>query len=396
MQNIFSKILLYSILFFVFISLQSNSFSQPHYWFTIKSLESILKENSSIEYVSCFGKVSYEFPQFIIPYVFNKGNFDECFILNIPQGKVQGFKGYTLINGTFIREMIWAQGNHFLWDIQQINSDNIIHLPGKVAVINQPAFYNYCHFVEEVLGRLALLEMHNIEYDWLYVSSDKFFMKDLLELWGVDPEKIISPISDSFCIEADMIIMPSLLINKDVGIGQIGLQSHPYTLKYVSNKLVKKALEKNIDVSTFSKKVFISRKDAQLRKILNEDEVFTLFEEKGFKRYELSNLSILEQILLFNNAEIIAGEHGAGFVNTLFCKPSTMIIEIFQSLMDSGFWWISSVLNLNYQPISTIYKNQIPDYYKNWRFDIKKYSEDGWADVYVSVDSVRKDLQKIL
>jgi capsular polysaccharide biosynthesis protein len=390
MQNSFLKFLMKIYLLVVF------SFSYSDYWFKIKPLKQILAENPSIECLKCFGKVSYEFPQFIVPYVSNKGSFDECFILNIPNGKIQGFKGYSLIGESFIQEMIWAQGNHPLWDIQKISENEVIHFPGKVAVLNQPAFYNYCHFVEEVLGRLALLEMHNIEYDWLYVSSDNFFMKQLLDLWGVDSEKIISPISDNFCIQADVVVMPSLLLNKDVGREQIGLQSHPYTLTYVVNKLVQKAREKNINTFQFSKKVFISRKDAQLRKILNEDEVFALFEVKGFKRYELSKLSILEQILLFDNAEIIAGEHGAGFVNILFCKPQTMIIEIFQSLLDSGFWWIASVLNLNYQPISTVYKYEIPEYYKNWQTNIKKYGEDGWADVYVSVDSVRQDLEKIL
>ena len=81
---------------------------------------------------------------------------------------------------------------------------------------------------------------------------------------------------------------------------------------YVKEKLSHAIQKLNLDGSKFSKKVFISRKDAPKRRIINEDKIFALFEQQGFVRYEMSKLSILDQILIMQNADIVVGEHGAG------------------------------------------------------------------------------------
>ena len=54
---------------------------------------------------------------------------------------------------------------------------------------------------------------------------------------------------------------------------------------------------------------------------------------------------------LFYNAECIAGLHGAGFANIVFCEPGTKIIE-FRSL-DAGplFENLAKLNNLNYHPV---------------------------------------------
>ena len=103
----------------------------------------------------------------------------------------------------------------------------------------------------------------------------------------------------------------------------------------------------------FSKKVFISRLDASARKIFNEDEIFSLFESKGFKRYLLGKMSISEQVALFNGAEIIIAPHGAGLVNLMFCNPETKVVEIFQARSDSCFYYLSQSCNLQYYFIQT-------------------------------------------
>ena len=73
-----------------------------------------------------------------------------------------------------------------------------------------------------------------------------------------------------------------------------------------------------------------------------------------FVCYKLESLSFFEKIYLFKNADIIIGLHGAGFVNTVFCKPGTKIIEIRSFLYSNTVYEkISNINNLNYHLIQT-------------------------------------------
>jgi len=331
------------------------------WWFDIVPIKKIIEQHPEILYQKCFDELQFSLNSFTPdPTEPNQGSFKECFIVTIPDGVVQSEYGFTVINKKFIQEMIWGDQPHSLRHVKNLNPVTIIKVPGKVAVITQVAYFNYYHWLIEVLGRLALLEMHNIQYDWLYVQKNTPLMKKTLELWGINPSKIISPPQrDSFAIQADQIILPSYLINTNIGFSF----AHPCTTTYVKNKLVSAVKEKNTPHS-FSKKVFISRQDTH-RRITNEDDIFQVLKCHGFKKYTLSSLSIEDQILLFDGADIVIGEHGAGLVNIIFCKPNTHIIEIFQALKTTCFWSLANMLNLKYTAIKTMEFE--PNYMTAWR-----------------------------
>lgn len=328
--------------------------------FQITTLQKVLHLHPEITYQKIYDELPFEIPPFpIAPSFKHKGTFKELFVLTIPHGTVRGIHGHVMVDNHFIEELIWGGAiNTFQipFNTQNFDPAHTLKIPGRVAVISQLDSKNYCHWINEILGRLAILEMNNIEYDWLYVSyEEQPFVKKLCQLWGIDSSKIISPHDHYFTIEAEILIVPSLVIRTDIGHRQFGNFYHPVTTTYTKNKLLNRALEKNINPTQFSKRFFISRGDnINARKILNEDEVFKLFEAQGFKRYELSNLSIEEQIILFHNAEMVAGEHGAGLTNVIFCQPNTRIIEIFHNFVPMDFWYASSFAKLNYTPINTL------------------------------------------
>lgn len=364
-------------------------------WFQVEPLLEILKKHSEIQYQKCLEKIPYDFKPFppcaLYPH---QGICSDCFILKIPNAKVQGIEGTIFVNNTIIDEMVWQGLFQPLIIIPKISEDKIIKVSGRVAVIAQPLYDFYFHWFQDILGRLALLEMHGIEYDYLYVPSNKKFMKETLELWGIDSCKIISPEDKDFCIQADEVIVPSYVLNKNQGFNKYaGFHQNPLTSQYVSQKLIQAAQSKNIDTINFSKRVFISRKDAPKRKILNEDEIFKLFETKGFVRYELSKFSVAEQIMLFNQAEIIVGEHGAGMTNCLFCRPETKVIEIFQALIDSGPWWITQVMGLNYSCIKTVKVDA--NYFSHFVLKPEIYTKAWKSEMYVSVNEVKKVIESL-
>lgn len=374
---------------FLDITKKENSFT-----IYIKSLKQILEENPSIGYLECFGKVTYDFPPFLEPSYPNKGTFDECFILSILHGKVQGLSGNVVIGDSIAQEMIWAQDINSLHGLKIVSDEQIVKLSGKLAVVTQNASYNYCHFLHEVLGRLALLEMYNIEYDYILVPYNKPFMKELFNLWGIDTKKIIYIDDNDVCIQADELIVPSLLLNTDVGFVHAGFHPHPITSLYVKDKLSKAIQKLNYDTDKFSKKVFISRKDAPKRKILNEDEVFALFKPYGFVCYEMSKLSVLDQILIMQNADVVVGEHGAGLTNLLFSKKDTLVIELFQKLVDSSDWWVAHLVGLKYVPVNTL--DQDTSWAADWRLYGNKYSQAWAAKTVVPLDNIKKVIENYL
>ncbi len=379
---------------------KDKNWLNAHAWFKIIPLQEILKNNPSVVYKKVMDKVFFDCPKFSIsPQFPHKGYFDELFILEIPHARVQGEQGYVFINGKLSDEMARADYFEALAEIPRIEDNKVKRVKGKVAVIAQQGsgqkHSNYYHWTFEVLGRLAMLEIAGIEYDYVYVGQSKKFMRETLELWGIDSSKIIAPTDDNFCIEADELIVPSLVINTSCRHKHAGNFQHPITSDYVRSKLLEAAKAKNIDISKFSKRIFISRKDAyNARRILNEDEIFKLLQEKSFESYELSKLSVIEQIILFNNAEIIVSEQGSGLTNILFCNPETKVIEIFQALIDNCFWWISQMLKLNYIPIETMVTDV--DYFANWKDrNFSLLHQSFFSQIDVPLDSIKKVMAQL-
>ena len=380
--------------YFFFLLLTTTALN-GHSWFQFISVKDLLKKHPEISYQKCFDTVPFNYQPFsLLPAYPHQGNFLETFILTVPHGKVQSQFGFCFVDNCFIKELIWADQPNALQSIPYIPDNQFAQVNGRVAVITQFCCTSYSHWLNEILGRLALLDMQGIAYDYLYVPYDKPFIRETLQLWGINPAKIIAPSNNPyFCLQAKELIIPSMVINTDIGFKKhIGLYAHPYTLKYVQNKLLTAALQQGPS-KKFSQRIFISRKDAPWRKMTNEDEFFQALQPYGFERYELSKMSVIDQILLFHDAEIVIGEHGTGLVNIIYCKPETRVIEIFQSIIDNSFWYLSEMFHLKYQPIKT--KEFVTEHMTNWPAHFNKYLIDWKADTYIPSSSIQEIIQSL-
>ena len=104
-------------------------------------------------------------------------------------------------------------------------------------------------------------------------------------------------------------------------------------------------------------RIYVSRNDARLRRVLNEESFMPSLEALGFQRALLAELPIARQVALFKNAEIVIAPHGAGLAHIAWCKPGTKIIEFFPSpygprgLVRNAtydYWLLSQLLGLDY------------------------------------------------
>lgn len=75
-------------------------------------------------------------------------------------------------------------------------------------------------------------------------------------------------------------------------------------------------------------KIYISRKKARSRKIINENELTDFLIEKGFKIIETDYMSFQDQVFLFSNSSFLISSHGAGLTNMIFMPENAKIIEL--------------------------------------------------------------------
>ncbi|TKX52297.1 glycosyltransferase family 61 protein, partial [Halorubrum sp. SS7] len=89
-------------------------------------------------------------------------------------------------------------------------------------------------------------------------------------------------------------------------------------------------------------RVYISRDDADERRVVNETQVVRLLEDYGFSRVILSNLSLAEQIVLFYQADVVIGPHGAGLLNAVYSED-VQVIEIFGDYRNACYYTMSGL-----------------------------------------------------
>ena len=266
----------------------------------------------------------------------------KTFLIKIPNGRVYSQNGYVIVAKKYlIKEMLWPESSFrkpkeplHLKDLPKVK-----RLKGRVVVLTQEGHNNYYYWITKILPKLDLLK--SIQYDWLYLPRlIHLFQRETLDLMGIDPAKIIEADRDTY-IEADMLIAPSF--------GSKSVYTPRWAIEYLQKTLM-------VPAATgpgFSKKVFVSRQKAAYRRVLNEDDVFALFQPLGFKRYNLEDLKFVEQVRLFQNAEVVVSFNSAGLTNLIFSKPGTHVIEIFQEHEENYFCYLSQTLHLKYDCLKT-------------------------------------------
>lgn len=181
---------------------------------------------------------------------------------------------------------------------------------------------NYYHWFIFALARLNtpivnMLPRQTIAGSTVLVPAfeapyQEISMKLLLEKEGV-PSAIVA---QNEVIKVDNLFYSHLLRQR--GIVQPPIIKE--TLSYL-----KEALGLSIERK---RKIFISRRDSNNRKLINEDELAAIARVCGFEVITLSDMNLNEQALMFASASHIIGAHGAGLTNIIFCEPETKVLEL--------------------------------------------------------------------
>lgn len=99
-------------------------------------------------------------------------------------------------------------------------------------------------------------------------------------------------------------------------------------------------------------RIYISRSDAEQRRVQNEREIIEFLEGRSFDVVRLSELSPLEQIQLISNATCIVAPHGMGLTHLAFHQGRPAVVELFHpTVYSDDYALLCLTYGFRYYPI---------------------------------------------
>lgn len=187
---------------------------------------------------------------------------------------------------------------------------------------------------------------------FLYHREPPAYLLEMFELLGFDPNNLV--LWDGEPKRVRRLVVPSVRRREH----NVSFYQHrkrwPIRYKFVPPEAcnwARKTAHGNVSDETrendFSKRILISRADADRRRIVNRDELEDTLSSRGFETYIPGELSFEEQVELFSQAETVVAPHGAGLANLLFATDCT-VVEIFGRKTKPTFFMLSASMGHTY------------------------------------------------
>lgn len=213
----------------------------------------------------------------------------------------------------------------------------LFFLPNKRIDLNQAFLIttrwsnNYFHWITDTISKLKVLEDH-------YPNVKNVIINKTVHSFQIESLKIYKENFDFYeSSDESIICVKNLIIPNTSGASY-------QKIEYLRQKF---KFENQI-----SKRIFVSRKNAKKRKIINENQVYDYLKMYGFEKVILEEIAFDDQVKIFSQAEIVVAPHGAGLTNIIFSEYSkTKIIEFIPNYKPERFlmyFEISAYLNLDY------------------------------------------------
>jgi len=212
---------------------------------------------------------------------------------------------------------VWGVKNHPIFSQLRLPKPRL--LSGQTAIaVTAEAPGNYYHWLIDLLPRLCLIRSSDGFESFAHLllnGSHAHYEESSCWALGVPPEKIFYvDARDRFQIEKA--IIPSMdHFSKVIAPWKIR------TLRAVRDSLSRPEGGR-------ARRLYISRKRAAVRRVMNEPELERILRDAGFTAVELESCSWPEQVAMFADAEVILAPHGAALANTVFCQPGALLVEI--------------------------------------------------------------------
>jgi glycosyl transferase family 61 len=259
--------------------------------------------------------------------------FQEPFLALLPSAKMLGPEGSIISSDDgIVTESTWPRGlfqQDHVYKCLRLPAPEL--LPGSYYALTSRFWNNYYHWVIETLPRL-------FAYSSVSDESPKLIVNSPLADWQVESLNLLGFRSKNlFFLDEGYYRFEKLYFPSDIGI-------NPKMLEWLRNALVPPTC-----AAAPSKRIYITRRIAARRRLLNEAELEPILLQQGFIIAELENLNFTEQTGLFGEAEIVVGLHGAGLTNMVWAPPGCRVMEIMHpNHVSAMYYMLAEVLQHRY------------------------------------------------
>jgi hypothetical protein len=354
----------------------------PHRFLTKKLLSDSINKvelkksyaNISIAYTEEYtASINYKHYTGNLPYDLKgyNGNYhiNELIVSEINDVVVHNSGVVTTEEGRIIMDSIGNSDIHLYYEIKDtvcsitdifksLRKDNYTEIKPNPSDKVEFGFYmirngSYFHWVTEFLPTLRGLyryERVTDNYPPIIVEKDPpDYVIDYLDTVGLKSR--VKPLSSSV-ISMNELVLPQrrLRISNEYN-------PSPRDLAWLRNHFIN-----NVSGGQdYPNRIYISRNDADVRRVSNEKKLVKRLNKRGFVDIELSNLSVQEQIKYFKNAKYIIGPHGAGLTNIVYNTNGT-VIELFPiNKVRPYFFRIAMQLGIEYDYFTYPQENKKAD-----------------------------------
>ncbi|UPL50269.1 glycosyltransferase family 61 protein [Hymenobacter sublimis] len=220
------------------------------------------------------------------------------------------------------------------WDLTPPEENNIfrqryfqrpVELPGTLCSLlsgGGAASGNYYHWLIDSLPRLYLVReaglLDAVDYFLVYDKSKRFVL-DTMGALGIGPERLVDVTTNPHVRARCLLATPGVRGNLT--------HTPAWACKFLRSIL----LPPPVVNRSFSPYIYISRRDAPGRHILNEEALEAMLREYGFETHVLTPYTQNEKTALFAQAQIIVSAVGAGLANIVVSPVGAQLIELFPS-----------------------------------------------------------------
>jgi hypothetical protein len=247
-----------------------------------------------------------------------------------------GEAGYSGSGHVVVDNKIWASPEILPPHVKrQIESDYFPDIPnsdsprvkyeGSAIAIMTPGANIYGHLLLDIIPRVwvARMALGDLEVGLKYLVHDDVpaFVFDILQdALGLGEDRIIKIPRNKVIYEFSRLFIPTLIHSH--------YNFHPRSIGVFSS-----ISRSRFEPKESRKLVFISRSNvvkrrAQFRVLDNPQDVEDLFRSRGYQIITPETLSWREQLEIFSQCDVLAGEYGSALHNSLFANNRTRILSI--------------------------------------------------------------------
>ncbi|GJL53517.1 MAG: hypothetical protein NPIRA02_06490 [Nitrospirales bacterium] len=236
--------------------------------------------------------------------------------------------------------------------------------PGRIGVLTSSNQHIYAHWLLDILPRIAKLQEQHHRVAFYFLQHVHSFQRETLQCLNVDEQVRIINCAEVPWVSGDELVVPCHQI-------MFGYH-HP---RWACQWLRERFLPTGNVSGRQKRKVYLSRSMAARRKIINEQEIGSFLCHEGFEFCVLEQLSFVEQVRLFQEAEIVVSPHGSGLANLVFCSPGTKVLELFPARATDAYFRLCVDMNLTYRCLKTREHSPRPRVSDNFSINIDDVKE---------------------